>query len=1559
MKKAELQSSAFLCESLCSRDAISWSKSFFGARTKDKAVKFVRFISWALFFASKMDIASAMKLVQQKCVRHSQLNTRLAYSMNTGHKRQLDDAASTGILGASRITTSVGQLIRRGLLFLLAFAFASGLQAAVVTATYNAATDIPVTASSYTASGNSVALTLNFAPATGSSLTVVKNTGLGFISGMFSNLSQGQRVVLSFGGVNYHFSANYYGGTGNDLVLQWAPTRPVAWGAGGSGQLGSNTTPFSSFMVPTLQAGALLGKTIASSTTGAAHSLAVCTDGGLYSWGWNAQGQLGIGNNTNSAVPVAVSTAGVLAGKTIIAASGGNNHSLALSSDGKVFAWGLNSKGQLGTGNFTDSNTPVPVVTTGALSGKTVIAVSAGYEHSLALCSDGTLVAWGGGTLGQLGNGGTSTVSSPVAVVKTGVLSGKTVVSMAAGGYFNLALCSDGTLVSWGENSSGQLGDGTKTNRSAPVLVPMVGALAGKTVNSIATGDQHTLVLSSDGALIGWGEGGAGQLGYGGSSQITVPVSVDRSGVLANKTVVSVSAGTDFGLALCSDGSMAAWGYNLYAQLGANTGGQPFSYLPVQTDQSVVTGGQRMIAASTGSTGFHSIGLAALPATPQIAVEQPTGVSITDGVSTVAFLTQLRNAYPSQTFVIKNTGGTDLSNLNVVIDGGDSSDFSVVAQPAQSIAPGAQTLFTVRFKSSRSGTETATMHIISNVTGSTNPFDFSLTGSGSANTSLQATYNTGAEIPLSADGFVATGNTVAFSLNCPPVTGDSLTVVANTGIEFIQGNFDNLAQGQLVGLSYNGVVYNFVADYFGGTGNDLVLRWANTRPVAWGLGTSGQLGNHASLDSYVPVPVATSGALSGKTIISLASGSAHNLAVCSDGTVLSWGSNSKGQLGINGLTQSDVPVLVDTSGVLSGKRVIAVAAGGSHSLALCSDGTVATWGWNYAGSLGNGNATDSPVPVLVDTSGVLAGKTVVAIDAGWHHSIALCSDGTVVTWGWNGYGGQLGNNSSLSSSVPVAVDTSGVLYGKQVAAIAAGGNHNLVLCRDGSLVTWGDNTVGLLGIGSTTPASSKAPVPVVTFGALAGKTVAAISAGWAHCLVLCTDGTPITWGQNLHGELGNQSKTNSPSPVLVKTSGVLAGMSIRSISAGGENNIVLLAGGSLASWGYNAYGELGNNSTTDSTVPVNVVSSALAPAERFVACRTGPLAAGGLAMVASPPVPTVVTLTPTGITATSATLGGMVNANANSTTVSFEYGPTSGYGTTTGGTPAAVTGSTPTLVGSNLVGLTPGTTYHFRANATNTVGTTNGADVSFTTLSDNANLSSLVLNGGAISPNFSNTVLSYSATVSHATTSVSITCAAAGSGATITINGNHVSSGNLSDPITLSVGSGNEISATVLAEDGITSKTYTLTVTRLTAAQDWRTTWFGTSENAGNASDGATPDSDGIPNLLKYALLLSPGSNASAFLPQGESRDYVEGKRLTFVFARDPLRDDIIITVEAADDPSGPWTPVATSSYGAAFSGAGFVQETDLSGGLKSVQVRDLINMADAPRRFMHVKVSR
>ncbi len=484
---------------------------------------------------------------------------------------------------------------------------------------------------------------------------------------------------------------------------------------------------------------------------------------------------------------------------------------------------------------------------------------------------------------------------------------------------------------------------------------------------------------------------------------------------------------------------------------------------------------------------------------------------------------------------------------------------------------------------------------------------------------VAATYTTGAEVPLTA-GSIATGDTVAFTLNYAPAVGTELMVVRNPGLGFIGGTFANLGQGQGVALTFAATTYNFVANYFGGTGNDLVLVWANTkRPFAWAGNFYGEVGNNTNAQTHLPAAVVKSGVLATKTVVALSTGVGHSLALNADGTMAAWGWNLYSQLGDGGISNSTVPVLVNTSAVPAGERIAAISAGNRFNLALCSNGRVLGWGVNDAGQLGNNTNNGYSTPQFVNATGVLAGKTVVAIAAGFNHSLAVCSDGTVAAWGNNNQGQVGAGSSTIQILLPVLVSTSGVLAGKSVVAVAGGYAHSLALCSDGTVAAWGWNPSGQLGNNSTS--QSLVPVLVNTAGALNGKTVVAIAAGDRHSLALCSDGTVAAWGVNSNGQLGNNTTTASLVPVNVTSSGVLATKTVVAIAAGASHTLVRCSDGTAATWGNNFSGQLGDNTTTASLVPVAVDMSTLGPGARFTGIFSGQASSHSLALVAGPPAP--------------------------------------------------------------------------------------------------------------------------------------------------------------------------------------------------------------------------------------------------------------------------------------------------------------------------------------------------
>ena len=236
----------------------------------------------------------------------------------------------------------------------------------------------------------------------------------------------------------------------------------------------------------------------------------------------------------------------------VAAVSAGGSHTVALGQDGRVWAWGRNDFGQLGEGTITFRLIPVEV---GGLP--PIAAVAAGLNHSLAVGQDGSLWAWGQNSLGQLGDGTTSLRPSPARVAGLPPIS-----AGAAGRYHSLALGQDGSLWAWGSNSFGQLGDGTTTASPSPARVAGL-----PPISAVAAGESHSLALGQDGSLWAWGQNSLGQLGDG----TTASDSPSPARVAGLPPIAAVAAGNAHSLAVGQDGSLWAWGYNLYGQLGDGT----------------------------------------------------------------------------------------------------------------------------------------------------------------------------------------------------------------------------------------------------------------------------------------------------------------------------------------------------------------------------------------------------------------------------------------------------------------------------------------------------------------------------------------------------------------------------------------------------------------------------------------------------------------------------------------------------------------------------------------------------------------------------------------------------------------------------------------------------------------------------------------------------------------------------------------------------------------------------------------------------------------------------
>jgi alpha-tubulin suppressor-like RCC1 family protein len=681
-------------------------------------------------------------------------------------------------------------------------------------------------------------------------------------------------------------------GSYHSVATAWDGT-VYAWGQDNSGQLGLSET-FSS--VPLRIAGFTLlgGSGSPRIAAGGYHSAALMPDGSVWTWGDNDNGQLGNGTTVSSGSPGKVPG---LANAIAIAA--GNMHTLAMKSDGSVWAWGDNGYGQLGIGTFTyikSSPQPVPNITN-------AIAVAGGGSHSIALKSDRSVWAWGSNGYGQLGDGTTANRSLPVQVLGlTGV------VAVAAGAVHTLALKSDGTVWAWGTNANGELGDGTTTNRSSPVKVSGLASAI-----SVSAGDGHSVAVRSDGTVWTWGKNIWGQLGDGTNANRSSPVQVPGlTGVIA-----AVAGGKGNGaahtLAVKSDGSLWAWGYNRNGQLGDGT--TVDRNLPVQVGGvnglTAVAGGSLFSMAlksdgtvwAWGNNDYGQIGNGRI-----LARSAPSLINQIGSVVAVA-------AGQDNTVALRSDGSVWAWGSNFVGQLGDGTTTDR-ARPAQ-------------------------------VTGLSNAVSIA---AGAATTLAAKSDGT-----VWAWGFTFGGGRSSIPVQVPGLS--SVVAVSNSYSGMLALKSDGTVWGwsssgwpvQLPGLSQ-------IVGISGSSFHALAVRSDGT-VWAWGNNGAGQLGDGttASRSSAMQVLGVTG-------VVAVAAGGDHSLALKSDGSVWAWGS---GAAGTGNVTYRSAPAQVPG---LTG--VVAVAAGNSHSLAVKADGSVLAWGWNNWGVLGDGTLADRFSPVLVVNTSV-------------------------------------------------------------------------------------------------------------------------------------------------------------------------------------------------------------------------------------------------------------------------------------------------------------------------------------------------------------------------------------------------------------------------------------------------------------------------------------------------------------------------------------------------------------------------------------------------------------
>ncbi len=499
------------------------------------------------------------------------------------------------------------------------------------------------------------------------------------------------------------------------------PGNLYGWGLNGDGELAATTTEtcngYACSSTPIQAANLANVKAVAG---GGMHSLAVRSDGSVWAWGLNNAGQVGpglpVGTYSSTSVPVQVTG---LPGD-VIAVAAGEYHSLALTSSGLVYAWGGDSYGELGPTGFpyAAGYTQNPVQVTGLPAG--IVAITAGANHNLALASDGTIWAWGDDTYGQLGSTVSTTCSSsPCSATPLQVPGLSGVTSVAGGGDYSLALSQSGTLYAWGDNSYGQLGDGSTTPSTSPIQVSNL-----TNVTVIAAG-THSMALTGSGQVYAWGENQFGELGAS-ATQICGSYYCSTTPLLVGSLPTNVSAiavGTDFSVALAANGTAYTWGDNGFGELGL--GSSDADSHPIPTPITGLTG---VTAIATGDN--HAFAIANLSSSTQSqAVASLSASSFDFGEQ------QLTTSSPARTFTLTNTGNAAMTITGAALTGANPNDFiltatTCVGTPSSpvTIQPGGTCAIDVRFAPMDIGARSASLSVTCSAINC--PLNGTLTGNG-------------------------------------------------------------------------------------------------------------------------------------------------------------------------------------------------------------------------------------------------------------------------------------------------------------------------------------------------------------------------------------------------------------------------------------------------------------------------------------------------------------------------------------------------------------------------------------------------------------------------------------------------------------------------------------------------------------------------------------------------------------------------------------------------------------------------------------------------------------
>ena len=1008
--------------------------------------------------------------------------------------------------------------------------------------------------------------------------------------------------------------------------------------------------------------------------SGKNHTVALKADGTVWTWGSNANGQLGLGDKTNRIRPTKVDI------ENVIDISAGDEYTLVLTNDGRVYSFGANGCLQLGR----SGDTTVPQVIE---SLENIAYISAGTNCSMVIDQQGNAYSWGYNYYGQLGNDVTSSRStSDLSKIRF-----RNIMKIESNNQSTAMIDYDGNLYVFGYNGYGQFGTGDTKSSSSPICSEM------QNIVDIAVAENTFIVLDRDGYVWTSGLNNYGQLGNATKNnrstfdKVIVGYEDETNNPIYLSNIKSIEAGKNVIVAVDNAGEAYVWGYNGYGQAGNG----------VATPNLIAT----KIKHSSDGDVFDNVYDVAV-GEADIAIARNDGKVWTIGRNNVG---QLGNGgfVDKKQFVCISNSSMRFDKAPIRIQGIGKSD---------TITANISTGFNLFYNSVENSSYTfeSNNKKIATVDENTGV----VTSVKKGKTSVVVTENTTGERGL-VDVIVLGENDIAIP-QIETYNYATVTLKAN-------GEIWSYGNNQYGVLGTGDTEIKKIPTYTG-INNIVEIALGNNHTVAldkdghvwtWGRNNQGQLGNGTKTDSLEKVQVLSpdgKGVL--ENIISIAAGDSFTLALDKNGCIYSWGYNARGQLGIGNKQAKTLPVKVE-----SVENVIKIEASNLSSFAINNENKLFVAGYNGYGNLGDETTSDkssftentaikdvadvkasqkdSTIVLLLDGSVwgfgnksnnalTTAGgavptqleteygsmENIASIGMGHFTGYAITNEGKVLSWGQNNYAQLANGNKTNVKYATYMKDEDGNDF--RDAMIATGGIYYTELAKsDGTVWSIGYNDYGQLGDGSVTSRANLVNISntnvsidenevtlklsnptykvnarksyefnlfydnmenddfeftssddsVVSVNADTGVATAKklgrayitaksdidnmttrvkidvigedkvtkekIVSGNIHTIALKQNGTIWTWGDNTNGEIGNGSangvKITSPYEVEVMDENVEK-VVFKDISAGNSFNLALDTKGNVYAWGYNGYGQLGDNTKDNKNTPTKIES---------------------------------------------------------------------------------------------------------------------------------------------------------------------------------------------------------------------------------------------------------------------------------------------------------------------------------------------------------------------------------